>query len=144
MIKKFSKVVTKCQISKSKNLKSLIFLGFLPPVNTLRKIGSLLEEEISFPAELLYCDKSKLAQLGCIVCKQMGYPDTPCELHHIKDRRGMSKKSSDYEVIGLCYLHHRGDQGYHHSPKKFTERFGTQKELLQKVLTYVNCCGGCE
>ena len=87
---------------------------------------------------------SKVAQLGCIVCKQMGYPDTPCELHHIKDRRGMSKKSSDYEVIGLCYLHHRGDQGYHHSPKKFTERFGTQKELLQKVLTYVNCCGGCE
>ena len=87
---------------------------------------------------------SKVAQLGCIVCKQMGYPDTPCELHHIKDRRGMSKKSSDYEVIGLCFLHHRGDQGYHHSPKKFTERFGTQKELLQKVLTYVNCCGGCE
>ena len=86
---------------------------------------------------------SKVAKLGCIVCKQMGYPDTPCELHHIKDRRGMSKKSSNYEVIGLCYLHHRGDQGYHHSPKKFTERFGTQKELLQKVLTYVNC-GGCE
>jgi len=84
-----------------------------------------------------------VARLGCIVCKQMGYPDTPCELHHIKDRRGMSKKSSDYEVIGLCYLHHRGDQGYHHSPKKFTERFGTQKELLQKVLSYVNCCGGC-
>ena len=27
---------------------------------------------------------SKVAQLGCIVCKQMGYPDTPCELHHIK------------------------------------------------------------
>ena len=70
MIKKFSKVVTKCQISKSKNLRSLIFLGFLPPVNTLRKIGSSLEEEISFPAELLYCDKSKLAQLGLIVDKK--------------------------------------------------------------------------
>ena len=81
---------------------------------------------------------SKVAKLGCIVCKQMGYPDTPCELHHIKDRRGMSKKSSDYEVLGLWYLPHRGDQVYHLSPKKFTERFGTQKELLQKVLTYVN------
>ena len=89
---------------------------------------------------------SKVAQLGCIVCKQMGYPDTPCELHHIKEKgkSKMGKKASDYEVIGLCYLHHRGDQGYHHSPKKFTERFGTQKELLQKVLSYVNCCGGCE
>ena len=76
MIKKFSKIVTKCQISNSKNLDSLIFLGYLPPVNTLRKIGTTLEEEISFPAELLYCKKSKLAQLGCIVDKEILFPYT--------------------------------------------------------------------
>ena len=76
MVKKFSKAITKCQISNSKNLESLIFLGFLPPVNTLRKIGSTLEEEISFPAELLYCNKSKLAQLGCIVDKEILFPYT--------------------------------------------------------------------
>ena len=69
-----SKPVTKCQISNSKKLKSLIFLGFLPPVNTLRKIGSTLTEEKSFPAELLYCSKSKLAQLGCIVNKEILFP----------------------------------------------------------------------
>ncbi len=74
MTKKYSKAVTKCQISNSKNLESLIFLGYLPPVNTLRKIGSTLEEEISFPAELLYCKKSKLAQLGCIVNKEILFP----------------------------------------------------------------------
>ena len=74
MIKKFSKTVTKCQISNSKNLESIIFLGFLPPVNTLRKIGTTLDEEISFPAELLYCKKSKLAQLGCIVDKNILFP----------------------------------------------------------------------
>lgn len=51
-----------------------MFLGYLPPVNTLRKIGSTLEEEISFPAELLYCNKSKLAQLGCIVDKEILFP----------------------------------------------------------------------
>jgi len=74
MIKKFSKPVTRCQISNSKNLESLIFLGYLPPVNTLRKIGSNLDEEISFPAELLYCSKSKLAQLGCVVNKEILFP----------------------------------------------------------------------
>ena len=74
MKKTFSMPVTKCQISNSKNLSSLIFLGFLPPVNTLRKIGSTLEEEISFPAELLFCNKSKLAQLGCIVDKEILFP----------------------------------------------------------------------
>ena len=74
MIRKFSKPVNRCQISNSKNLESLIFLGYLPPVNTLRKIGTTLEEEISFPAELLYCRKSKLAQLGCIVDKEILFP----------------------------------------------------------------------
>ena len=74
MTRKYSKAVTRCQISNSKNLESLMFLGYLPPVNTLRKIGSTLEEEISFPAELLYCNKSKLAQLGCIVDKEILFP----------------------------------------------------------------------
>ena len=32
------------------------------------------EEEIFFPAELLYCNKSKLAQLGCIVDKEILFP----------------------------------------------------------------------
>lgn len=74
MKKNFSKPVTRCQISNSKNLESLLFLGFLPPVNTLRKIGSILNEEITFPAELLYCSKSKLVQLGCIVDKEILFP----------------------------------------------------------------------
>ena len=74
MSKSFSRAITKCQISNSKKLESLIFLGYLPPVNTLRKIGSTPEEEISFPAELLYCNKSKLAQLGCIVNKEILFP----------------------------------------------------------------------
>ena len=70
----YSRAVTKCQISNSKKLRSLIFLGYLPPVNTLRKIGSTLKEEISFPAELLFCEKSRLAQLGCIVDKEILFP----------------------------------------------------------------------
>ena len=74
MNKTFSRPVTRCQISNSKKLDSLIFLGYLPPVNNLRKIGSTPEEEISFPAELLYCNKSKLAQLGCIVDKEILFP----------------------------------------------------------------------
>ena len=74
MTKSFSRPVTKCQISNSKSLTSLLFLGYLPPVNTLQKIGSIAKEEISFPAELLYCNKSKLAQLGCIVNKEILFP----------------------------------------------------------------------
>ena len=71
-----SRPITRCQISHSTNLVSLIFLGYLPPVNTLKKIGSTPEEEIFFPAELLYCKKSKLAQLGCVVDKKILFPYT--------------------------------------------------------------------
>jgi len=71
---KYSKTITHCQISNSKDLKSLIFLGYLPPVNTLRKINSKISEEIFFPAEMLYSEKSKLAQLGCIVDKKILFP----------------------------------------------------------------------
>ncbi len=74
MIKKSSKEVTRCQISNSKELETIIFLGYLPSVNTLHKIGSTLKEEVTFPAELLYCKKSKLAQLGCIVNKEILFP----------------------------------------------------------------------
>jgi hypothetical protein len=69
-----SKPVVRCQISNSNKLKPIIFLGYLPPVNTLRKINSTPIEEKSFPAELLYCKESKLAQLGCVVDKKILFP----------------------------------------------------------------------
>jgi hypothetical protein len=69
-----SKPVLKCQISNSKKLKSIIFLGYLPPVNTLRKLNAISIEEKSFPAELIYCPKSQLAQLGLIVNKKILFP----------------------------------------------------------------------
>ena len=49
-------------------------MGYLPPVNTLRKLNKVSIEEKSFPAELLYCPKSKLAQLGLIVDKKILFP----------------------------------------------------------------------
>ena len=74
MKEKSSKSVIRCQISNSNKLISIIFLGYLPPVNTLRKINAVPTEEKFFPTELLYCNKSKLAQLGCIVDKTILFP----------------------------------------------------------------------
>jgi hypothetical protein len=84
---------------------------------------------------------NKIADLGCIICRKMGFPNSPAELHHIKDKTGMGRKASNFEVIPLCPRHHRqGKDSYHYSPKEFTEKWGTQKELLTEVLTYVNYC----
>jgi hypothetical protein len=59
--------VTKCQSCGSEKLYSIIFLGYLPPVNTMQEIGSIPKEQPSYPANLLYCYKCHLVQLGLIV-----------------------------------------------------------------------------
>lgn len=76
MIKKTSKISDTCQISGSKDLKSVIFLGYHPPVNEYKKIGTLPEESPSYPCELLFCEDSKLAQLGLVVDQEILFPSS--------------------------------------------------------------------
>lgn len=79
----------------------------------------------------------KVAEMGCIACRKLGYYDTPAELHHIK-KGVMGKRSSNYEVIPLCPYHHRlSNESYHQNPQWFTETFGTQTELLAEVLEWL-------
>lgn len=66
-----SKTISKCQISGSKDLKSIMFLGYLPPPTEMKKINSKIEEETFYPADLVYCSKSKLVQLNTIVNKEI-------------------------------------------------------------------------
>lgn len=62
-----SVVVERCQLCDNKELQSVLFLGYLPPVNTMPLINSRPQEEASYPAELLVCNRCTLAQLGLIV-----------------------------------------------------------------------------
>ena len=50
---------------------------------------------------------AKLASLGCIVCRYMGYGFSPCEIHHIRHGAGAGQKSNYTEAIPLCANHHR-------------------------------------
>jgi hypothetical protein len=71
---------------------------------------------------------SKVAELGCILCKKLGYEGTACEIHHIR-RAGVR---SDSPVIGLCPMHHRWSYGIHNMGRKRWERYHetTEEELL--------------
>ena len=74
----------------------------------------------------------KVAEIGCVACRILGYYNTPAEIPHIKGKNMMGKKSSHFETIPLCPYHHRtSNESYHHSPKSFTEKFGTQEYLLE-------------
>lgn len=69
-----SKTIDRCQISKKKDLKRILSLGYLPPVNDYQPINSRKKEEVFFPAELMYSKSSGLAQLGTIVNKEIIFP----------------------------------------------------------------------
>jgi hypothetical protein len=71
---KHSHAVTNCQICDSSQLKPVVFLGYLPPVNEMIPIGSILEERPSFPTQLLFCPECKLVQLSCAVNKEILFP----------------------------------------------------------------------
>lgn len=66
--------VERCQISGSSDLRLILFLGFLPPVNTMAPVGERPAEQPAYPAELLYCQESELVQLGLIVDPAILFP----------------------------------------------------------------------
>lgn len=72
--KRNSKEVTECMVCSSKDLRSVLFLGFLPPVNLMQKAAQALSEQPAYPAELLYCPKCSLVQLGLVVSASILFP----------------------------------------------------------------------
>jgi len=81
---------------------------------------------------------NKVAGLGCLICNKMGFPNSPAELHHIKNFTGIGRKANDFEVIPLCPKHHRQvKDAYHYGSKCFTEKWGTPEELLEGTLSMV-------
>jgi len=77
---------------------------------------------------------SAVAELGCSVCRRMGYPGTPAELHHPRSGVGMGKRSGHNSVIPLCPEHHRGNTGIHGmGVKAFTKHYQVDEAELLHV-----------
>src|SRR3990167_7230361 len=69
-----SVVVEQCQVCDNPQLEPVLFLGYLPPVNTMHPIGQKPHEQPSYPAQLLYCTRCHLVQLGLIVDPKILFP----------------------------------------------------------------------
>ncbi|MBX9743840.1 MAG: class I SAM-dependent methyltransferase, partial [Chlamydiales bacterium] len=69
-----SKPIEKCQICHSRQLGSLLFLGFIPPVNEMLEIKEKPNVEIRFPLELLRCETCGLVQIGYEVDPKILFP----------------------------------------------------------------------
>lgn len=69
-----SVVVQRCQVCGNPDLKTILFLGYLPPVNRMNPISEKPREQPSYPAQLLYCPLCHLVQLGLIVDPHVLFP----------------------------------------------------------------------
>ena len=59
----------------------------------------------------------RVRELGCVICRRLGYGETPASLHHIAKGSGLRSK---WSVCPLCPTHHLGKAGFH---TLGTERF---------------------
>jgi len=80
-----------------------------------------------------------VAELGCAVCRRMGYEGTPAEIHHKRAGTGAGRRSSHYDAIPLCPEHHRGKTGIHGlGTKGFPKYWGfDEDDLLAETYAYL-------
>lgn len=81
---------------------------------------------------------SKVASLGCIACRKLGFEGTMAEIHHIRVGMGMGQRNDDYHAIPLCPFHHRqGPDAVHVSPAAFERKFGNELDLLDETMELI-------
>lgn len=69
-----STVVRQCQSCSSQNLEEILFLGYLPLVNTMPRIGEPPRAEPQYPAQLLSCPQCHLVQMGLVIDPKIVFP----------------------------------------------------------------------
>lgn len=74
----------------------------------------------------------RVAALGCILCRHLGYGYSPAEVHHVFD----TAARSDWLVIPACPEHHRGATGFHGLGQRAFERTYklTEADLLAMTI----------
>lgn len=77
----------------------------------------------------------RVASVGCIVCRHLGYGATPAQVHHIREEQGASQRAHDCLTIPLCPEHHTGQTGIHGLGRKAFERTYKLTELDLLAMT---------
>lgn len=96
--------------------------------------GTRLEAEAVTPKAW----KSKVADLGCILCADLGFAGTPANLHHVREGQGLSQRASDWLVIPLCKAHHQGKGGIHDKEEFYRRYRMDELDLLSMTIEAVH------
>lgn len=84
--------------------------------------------------------QDRVRDLGCIACHVSLGVRSDCDIHHILIG---GRKAGEKHVLGLCPPHHRSGQrnemyvSRHPYKAEFERRYGTERELLERVRAMV-------
>ena len=73
--------------------------------------------------------------LPCCTCGAAG----PSEAHHPICGRFGTRKSSDWDVIALCYFCHRGPEGIHAGKASWVARWGDDRDYIAGTKAALKC-----
>ena len=79
---------------------------------------------------------SRVVELGCALCRHMGYENPSAEIHHPRTGVGAGRKAPHSDAIPMCPFHHRlGNESLHAMGRKAFERHHgvTEVELLAQT-----------
>jgi SAM-dependent methyltransferase len=66
--------IKSCQICGTGSLEPKLFVGYIPPVNTMPEVGSIPQEQPAFPLELVRCSSCGHVQIGLEVDAEVLFP----------------------------------------------------------------------
>ncbi len=78
---------------------------------------------------------SRVAGLGCILCRHLELGETPAEIHHPREDQGMGERASHWLAVPLCHEHHLGQSGVHGLGTRGFERRYKLSELDLLAMT---------
>jgi len=66
----------------------------------------------------------RVAELGCYLCRELGYGPTPAQVHHVREGQGMGQRASNWLTVPLCAQHHTGSKDGWHGQREAWKRAG--------------------
>jgi hypothetical protein len=76
----------------------------------------------------------RVAALGCILCRQLGYGEQAAEVHHVRTGQGAAQRASDWLTVPLCPDCHRGPNGVHGDRARLKSARVTEMDLLAQTI----------
>lgn len=72
----------------------------------------------------------RVAALGCVVCRLLGFGSTPAQVHHCREEQGGGQRGGNFCTIPLCEPHHTGPTGLHGDKSALRQLKMTEMDLL--------------